>query len=265
MTKLVCIDVDGTLIRSDGSIADRVWPAVERARAAGILLALCSGRPAFGLTPSLAEKLQPGGWHVFQNGASVLHLATGESRSAQLRDDAVAALKEQATRSGAVLELYAETEYVVESRSELASSHAALLGMRFAPRPFDSLDGRIVRAQWIVPHEEAGGFLRAKPDGVTMTGSTSPAMPGISFLNITPEGVDKAPAVRVLADIHGLSLDEVMFVGDGDNDVEALRIVGTPVAMANAAPAARAAARLHVGDVEEGGLAEALALATAGT
>jgi hypothetical protein len=40
-----------------------------------------------------------------------------------------------------------------------------------------------------------------------------------------------------------------------------MRIVGAPVAMGNAERAARDAARHHVGDVDEGGLAEALELA----
>jgi hydroxymethylpyrimidine pyrophosphatase-like HAD family hydrolase len=52
-----------------------------------------------------------------------------------------------------------------------------------------------------------------------------------------------------------------MMVGDGANDVSVLRIVGAPVAMGNAEPVAREAARHHVGDVDRGGLVEAFELA----
>ena len=54
---------------------------------------------------------------------------------------------------------------------------------------------------------------------------------------------------------------EVMVVGDGQNDVTALRAVGVPVAMRNADAEVLAVARHVVADVEEDGLVEALALA----
>jgi hydroxymethylpyrimidine pyrophosphatase-like HAD family hydrolase len=52
-----------------------------------------------------------------------------------------------------------------------------------------------------------------------------------------------------------------MYVGDAGNDLSALRIVGHPIAMANADPAVIEAARHTVGDVNQGGLAEALEIA----
>jgi hydroxymethylpyrimidine pyrophosphatase-like HAD family hydrolase len=52
-----------------------------------------------------------------------------------------------------------------------------------------------------------------------------------------------------------------MMVGDGDNDLPALRIVGAPVAMGNAEPEVQAVARHVVGDVEHDGLVEAFELA----
>jgi hydroxymethylpyrimidine pyrophosphatase-like HAD family hydrolase len=98
-------------------------------------------------------------------------------------------------------------------------------------------------------------------DGLTLSHSLSPVMPDTSFLNVTPEGVDKGAAVRAVAEEYGVPLERVMMVGDGANDVPVMRIVGFPVAMGNAEPAARAAACHHVGDVDEGGLVEALELA----
>jgi hydroxymethylpyrimidine pyrophosphatase-like HAD family hydrolase len=86
-------------------------------------------------------------------------------------------------------------------------------------------------------------------------------MSDTSFLNVTPAGVDKGAAVRAVAREYGLPLERVMMVGDGANDVPAMRIVGAPVAMANAERAAIEAARHHVGDVDRGGLVEALELA----
>src|SRR5690606_8497135 len=61
MTKvdLVCIDVDGTLLETDGTIADEVWDALGALRERGVRLAICSGRPAFGVTLEYARRLDP--------------------------------------------------------------------------------------------------------------------------------------------------------------------------------------------------------------
>lgn len=261
MIKLVCIDVDGTLVGTGGRISERIWPAVEAARAAGLRLALCTGRPAFGVAREYAQKLQADGWHIFQNGASIVQLASGASRSSSLAPSVVASLRAQALRNGRILELYTDRAYTSESRDERALRHAALLQVPFAPYAFDSLDGPIVRAQWIIPRDELPALLREPRDGFELAPSTALEMPDTSFVNLTPPGVTKASAVRVVADQYGCSLDEVMFVGDGTNDVEAMRIVGRPVAMANAEPEVLALTPHHVGHVDDGGLADALASA----
>ncbi|MFO0576047.1 MAG: Cof-type HAD-IIB family hydrolase [Polyangia bacterium] len=271
MTRLICIDVDGTLVGSSGTVLPAVWAAAERARADGLRLALCSGRPGFGITRDYAQRLDPDGWHIFQNGASVLFLPTGRSLSTALPPALVTELIARARSSGRILEIYSDTEYATETTAAPARQHAALLGVPFAPRRLDTLPGAIVRAQWLLPSDEAS-TSRALPevlqaaaaDGLEATPSTSPIMPDTIFVNMTPGGVSKASAVRAVAAAYGIPLDEVMFVGDSHNDVGALRVVGFPVAMGNAEPAVREAARASVGHVDDGGLIEALELARGG-
>ena len=261
--RLVCLDVDGTLVGSSGAVHAAVWIAVERLHAAGIRLAVCSGRPAFGVTRGIAERLQPDGWHVFQNGASVLHVGTGRSRSAQLAPEAVRMLVDRARARDRVLELYSDEAYAVESTTARARVHATLLGLPFAPRSLDAAPGPLVRAQWLLAHEEAEIVLAEPHPGLEVSPSTSPLMPDTLFVNLTPAGVDKSTAVRAMATEYGVPLEQVMFVGDGLNDVTAMGLVGRAVAMGNAEPEARAAARHVVGHVDDEGLVEALELALA--
>lgn len=263
MVKLVCIDVDGTLVGSSGVVSPGIWSAAEGARARGLRLAICSGRPAFGLARGYAERLDPDGWHVFQNGASVMHVASGESRSRGLSARAVEQLVETAHATGRILELYTDAEYAVESGNERARRHAGLLGVPFHPRPFQSLHGRIVRAQWLLAMEEAEGVLAEPHEEIHLSLSHSPVMPDTAFVNMTAPGADKASAVRELAEAYGVPMDEVMMVGDGLNDLRALGVVGHSVAMANAEPEVLAVARYRVGHVDGDGLVEALDLALA--
>lgn len=263
MVRLICIDVDGTLVGSSGGVLPEVWAAAARARAAGIRLAICSGRPAFGATREYAACLDADGWHVFQNGASVVHLATGESRSTPLPPETVAMLVARARTRGRVLELYTDSEYAVESDSDRARRHAGLLGVPFELRRFASLHDTVVRGQWLVAPSDLDAVMAEAHPGLNVSPSTSPVMPDTVFVNLTRAGVDKASAVRAVAEVYGYPLGEVMVVGDGHNDATAMAAVGYPVAMANADEAARAAARIHVGHVDANGLVEAIDLAIA--
>jgi Cof subfamily protein (haloacid dehalogenase superfamily) len=258
MIRLVCIDVDGTLLGSNGDVHPAVWPAAERARAAGIHLALCTGRPALGLTGGYAARLDPEGWHIFQNGASVVHLPTGRALSVRLPGDSARMLTGRARRIGRILELYSDSEYVVEDASERARVHAALLGIEFTPGRLESLYDTAVRAQWLLAPAEKAAVLAESYPGLEVSPSLTPAMPDTLFVNLTVAGVNKATALQTMLRETGVPLEQVMFVGDGANDAEAMGLVGWPVAMANAEPEARAVARHFAGHVDEGGLAEAL-------
>lgn len=224
-------------------------------------LVLCSGRPAFGVTAELSRKLDPDGWHVFQNGASVVRSSTLESTSTPLPANVVGELIEHARSSGHVLELYSDSEYVTESSSQWAREHARLLGVAFEPRSFESLRGTVVRAQWLVGPADADRVVEAAPGNLEVAQSSSPLMPETRFVGLTRAGVSKGAALHAVAAKYGISLAAAMYVGDSGNDLPALRIVRWPVAMANA-DAAVVAAAVHVSPhVDQGGLAEALEFA----
>jgi hydroxymethylpyrimidine pyrophosphatase-like HAD family hydrolase len=226
-----------------------------------VRLAICTGRPAFGVTRGFAERLDAAGWHIFQNGASVVELATAASHSVALPPSAVAELVGRARRSARVLELYSDTDYAVEVDDGRARRHADLLGVPYELRDLLAFPGPVVRAQWLVPHDEVEDVLAEPHPGLLLSPSLSPVVTDTTFINITPSGVDKASGVLAVAGAYGVPLERVMLVGDGNNDVTAMRAVGFPVAMGNAEPDARAAGRYQVADVDRGGLVEALELA----
>jgi Cof subfamily protein (haloacid dehalogenase superfamily) len=261
MIRLICIDVDGTLVGSSGEVADATWAAAEKVRARGVRLAICSGRPAFGKARAYAQRLDDHGWHVFQNGASIVHLPGGNTRSRPFAPEHVRELVARARATGRPLELYGDAEHAVEVDVSRTREHAALLGIPFVKRDLLTFGARVVRAQWLLAHDEVDEVIAEPHDGLTLSHSLSPVMPDTSFLNVTPAGVDKGEAVRAVAREYGVPLEQVMMVGDGANDVPVMRIVGAAVAMGNAERAAVEAARHRVGDVDRGGLVQALELA----
>ncbi|MBN1264649.1 MAG: HAD family phosphatase [Anaerolineales bacterium] len=91
--------------------------------------------------------------------------------------------------------------------------------------------------------------LTSSTDGVEMVFS------GETCLEIIPEGVNKGAGVEIVADYLGVSLDDIVAVGDAMNDLPMLFRVGTSVAMGNAAAEVKAAAHYCAPSNDEDGAA----------
>lgn len=262
MIRLICIDIDGTLVGSENRIPEAVKPAIEQARQRGQYLAICTGRPAMGLARQYAYELAPTNWHIFQSGSSMVQVSSGETRSVAMDGQWQDYLIHLSRQNQWVLELYSDTDYVVEALAhdphEMARRHAELIGLPYTPRPFESLVGQLVRAQWVAHSDQLEQVLASCPPELQYSPATTPSMPDVHFISITPKGVDKCSGIARLADLLGVSLARTMMIGDGHNDIDALQGVGFSVAMGNAPDAVKAVARYVVGHVDQGGLAEAL-------
>jgi len=166
LIRLIGIDVDGTLVGSSGVVHPTVWATAEKARHQGIHLVLCSGRPAFGVALDYARRLDPIGWHVFQNGASIIDLQSRKSSSVQIAPDFINGLIKRARQTGDILELYSDSTYVTESTRDWARIHAEMLGVPFKPAPYESLGAPVVRAQWVLAESDKQRYMQAPPTEV---------------------------------------------------------------------------------------------------
>ena len=77
-----------------------------------------------------------------------------------------------------------------------------------------------------------------------------------SSLECSALGVSKAEGLRALCEHLGITMEQVVAVGDAPNDLDALRAVGLPVAMGNATPEVLACARIVVSDNDHDGIVE---------
>ncbi len=266
--RLICLDLDGTLIGVTNEVHPRVWESAARAREQGLTLAICTGRPALGQTRAYAEHLDPDGWHIFQGGASITCLKDGKGLSEFLPDDAIAELTRLRQKTGWVLELYSDQDYVCDQPADgseaarLAIAHADLLKLDYEARPLNSLKGQAVRGQWVVTDQQLSEVMERAIPGLHYASATSPSVPGVHFVSVTAPGVDKCSAIRRLAeDVIGCGLEQTMMVGDGLNDLSAMQMVGYPVAMANGEPELFEICSHRAGHVNDGGAADAIDLA----
>ena len=78
-----------------------------------------------------------------------------------------------------------------------------------------------------------------------------------NYLEILPTGVNKAKALAVLTEALGLNLLQVAAIGDAANDLEMLNEVGLSIAMGNASSEVKLIADWVVGTNDEAGVAQA--------
>ena len=86
----------------------------------------------------------------------------------------------------------------------------------------------------------------------------TPAYPGVDFINLLAPRVSKGKALETLASHLGVSLTEVIAVGDGTNDIPLLTSAGLAIAMGNAPDEVKAIADYITLDVDYSGVAAAI-------
>jgi hydroxymethylpyrimidine pyrophosphatase-like HAD family hydrolase len=80
-----------------------------------------------------------------------------------------------------------------------------------------------------------------------------------NYLEITHQGVDKAAALLTLGQQLGIAPTEMVAIGDAENDMTMLRLVGLGIAMGNASPEVQAVADWVTDTNNQDGVATAIA------
>jgi Cof subfamily protein (haloacid dehalogenase superfamily) len=263
---LLLIDIDGTLVGTGSAIADSTWSALDDARRRGVHLALCTGRPCSGTAVTYAHQVSPLEPHIFQSGAVVAYPDGRVVQIAEFPRESYGAQVTMARSSGLAFEVYTATECFVEQHTALTLGHAEAIGLStVVTTDFLSIEDPVVRVQWIVPWDTWPPYEAAiKADPLLeISVASHPDLPQACFTSVTARGISKASAAATLARHYGIDLSRTAMIGDGDNDLAVLGVVGLPIAMGNATHNVKAAAAQIVGHVDEDGFAEAVAYALA--
>ena len=241
-TRLIFLDIDGTLVGPTRTPGEAVWRALGALMARDIILCVCTGRPFGGVATEIAQRLTPGAAHIFTAGA-LLASAQGRVLSAQaLPPEPVLKMIAQARRHDLTLELYSATSIAVDRQTTSSLQHAALLGLESTACDLEAFaaSNPIIKTQWILREEQAEAILAHPVAGCHMADATSELMPGIRFVSITRAGVDKGSACREVARLHGIDMAHTAGVGDSAGDLPMLEVVGRALVMGNSPEPLRA-------------------------
>jgi len=238
LIRLVATDVDGTLIGHDGVLPPDRRAAVGRLRDAGIGVVLATGKTWPSIRP-LWDELELPGPHVACNGAAVVD-AQGQLLASTPLDDAVA----HEVVDALVARRIPHATYLDDGTlvtSQLVPELDVLVELG-EPAPVEGeLDGRRALKVLSVLAEPDEGDLRRLAAGDARIQRTSHR-----FLEWNHPDADKAHGLRFVVERLGIDIEEVVAIGDAENDVPMLRYAGTGVAVSAASDAALAGADLHL-------------------
>lgn len=267
MIRLIALDVDGTLLDPTDVVRPRVRAAIREAIDIGCLVTLATGRRFVGardiaIDLGLALPLILHGGAVIQDSATAAVIY--QDPLAPETVEAVVRLFLGLDRQTVVYEspAFGGRLYASDPRrdDEGVRRYDALRGpiLRLA----DEELGQVRHVLSVNTFGGAGGLGDVAREAARIPGAaplwTRWSIVDLEAVEVFRQGCSKATALEHLAAAHGIGMAEVMAIGDGLNDCEILAAVGLGVAMGNACPEARAAARVQVGTNAQDGVAEAI-------
>lgn len=258
----VALDIDGTVLREDGTLNAPVIEAVQKVRDAGHEVTLATGRSVAMTLPILDRLGITPEYVVCSNGAITLR---------RDRDAPTGYTRE-------FVETFDPSEVLTTIRGSLASAHYAVedetglyrftgsfpdgtLGAASEKVEFEELlTAHATRVVVISPEHRIEDFLSI----VEYMGlhKVSYNVGWTAWLDIAPDGVNKSTALERVRELLGFPRSRVMAVGDGRNDIDMLQWAsaeGRGVAMGQAPDEVRDAANEITGSDVNDGVATLLA------
>ena len=256
MIRLVAIDLDNTLLRSDLSISTANRNALERARDAGVVVAIATGR-MFQAARSIVSDLGPDMPIAAYNGALIRMRDSFETLCSMPIDP------EEGGRVvrflwdfGVAFQAYFDDELYVPRPTSASADYGSRYGAavhvlddieEFARRP--SLKYLII--------EDPGRRLGA-------AGAEGVIGPNLRLCDPSPELLEvltracQRTGPRHLARHFRIDIAHTMAIGDSENDIDMLRDAAVGIAVSGAAHDVQAVADYVVASNDDDGVAEAL-------
>jgi Cof subfamily protein (haloacid dehalogenase superfamily) len=269
--KLIAIDLDGTLLCPAGTVSDRVREAIHRALKAGLLVCFATGRN-FTESCSILESVGHFDTAVFVGGAMVvdtkqrvtLHrtmmapeLARDVCDLLESMGQAALALQEQGHNG---------LDYLVTDNVELNEATRQWMTVTKAtvhrhPRLGRYSHNHTIRVGIVAKPEDAArakAAIEQRFGDRVVCHTLSVSAYGVDVLEVFDPAVNKWQGILHVAERHGILPEQIIAIGDDVNDLPMIRNAGLGVAMGNARPEIKAAARRVIGRNDEDGLAEFL-------
>ena len=249
--KLIAVDLDHTLLRSDKSISDYTKSVFKRVREKGILIAFVTAR-AQRSAQRFCKQIEP---DIFvANSGALAHKGNTMLYSAPIKKEDSSGLIERFATHSSIEQIGLETTSDYYSSNEFDPSwgsyedycHAIVVDFK-KQKDFGDVYKISVLAK-----------------DVSIVKNIAEDFPNINFISYRDENwhtfrtleASKEIGLSAVAESMGIELENTVAFGDDKNDIGMLRMAGIGVAVDNALPEVKAAADYVCDDCDNDGVAK---------
>ncbi|WP_372729652.1 HAD family hydrolase [Nocardioides sp.] len=257
LPRLVATDLDGTLVRSDGSVSDYTRDVLVELDERGVPVVFVTGRP-LRWAEDVFEHVGAHGLAIVSNGGLVWDVANSavhleRAIEPELGLDVCRVIREAVPGSSFAVESLAgiglEPAFLERHRVPQGARRGTIEEL------FDTPALKLLaRHEELTPQEFWDAAEQAVQGRLVITWSSA-----TTLLEISGPGVTKASTLEILCEARGIGAHEVIAFGDMPNDLPMLSWAGTSYAMADAHPTVREAAQHVAPGHDEDGVARVLA------
>ncbi len=256
--KLVALDLDDTLLDNTQTVSPRTKKAIIQAVAQGVTVTLATGRMYSSAVP-YARQLGLDVPIITYNGGLIRSSLSEETLFHQPIDSGVTSRVMALFRErGWYIQSYLEDVLYVRELDENAKLYERVSGIKAVPvgDRLYSLPGVPTKLLAMAKPEKLQQIYEIVQDAFGDDLYITFSKP--TYLEMTHPTVNKGRALEFLAARLNISREEVMAVGDSNNDLDMLKYAGWGVAMGNASEKVRAAAQAVTSGNDADGVAEAI-------
>lgn len=236
--------MDHTLLNHKLEISSGNKVAILKAMEQGIIFVICTGRGVFGVDKYLKELdlLGKEGYVICQDGGTVYRLKD----SSLMREISFSAkdcheVMDAAHHYGIDIQMYYDRILMAERVTERVSHYMKIMETDIIIVPdATKYQGKLTKMLLNGPREKLEKIKTMVEQG--LKGKLNIFFSNTEFLEVTAIGATKGIAMLTLAKELGIAREEIIAIGDGENDISMLEEAGMGIAVANAVEIAKKAA-----------------------
>jgi Cof subfamily protein (haloacid dehalogenase superfamily) len=253
--KMLALDLDGTLLRSDGSISEVDIAEIRRVESLGIhtVIATARIREAFDF---VLEEMQISPSLICVNGAYVYVTRKGVVTDSIVPQDIALTAMQQLDEEKIYFHVYTISGTLLlqnTSYTRRTSCHQITVQSIRKHVMNNDIGVRKITVKVESQLEKVAAMLKkvcGEKASVSITGKTS--------VEVLPKDAVKLKGLSQVASVFGVQFSEIMAIGDAENDLDILGAVGYPVVMGNAPQFMRELGYLVTDTNDNNGIAKAL-------
>ena len=258
MIKLIATDIDGTLLESGKTMPDPAYYAVlEQLLKDGVSFCVSSGRQYASQSRLFAPYIDQI-FNITENGARVLYGQKELFCSEMTKEES-----EQLVRDTRELGPAAECMYCTRDTAYFSPLDKNIRQMMekkylFNCKTVDSLQALpfpCIKYSIKIKEEIEEGLAK---NFIPKWKKTHEVTRGGNYISVMQAGVTKGSSLKKIQDYLNVSPEETMVFGDNRNDLEMMHQAGWSVAVANARPEVKEAARIITASNDEFGVLKVL-------